>query len=331
MRELTLILTDLYLEQDPADSAQWPRLPALETVLARGSAIESRDWRKWVWRRIGLPEVARIPIATFARHARTPLSASEPAGQWWLAHAIHLAPGVDRVYLAESPVLSGEEWRELEGGFSAAFSAAGFRLMDGQVGRAFLLSTTELDSDTIDPARVRGRDILSALPTGPGAPALKRLMTEIQMWLHQHPVNIARQDRAAGMVNGLWIWGGGLWPVEASAAALPVLRSDDGFLCGLWKWAGGVGERVPQSFQAIELARDDAMIVALGSAPAVGESPAQALKKLEQDWMRPALASLKRGRIARLQLHVNDRLISLTRSDSWRWWRRRRPWFAGLT
>ena len=292
--------------------------------------MDSGDWRTWVWRYLGLPVPSRIPIAAIAR--QTESTASALPGQWWLAQCVHLEAGVDRVYLAaESPALSGEEWRELERGFNAAFGAAGFRMVDGRDAQAHLLSTTALESDTIDPARVRGGDILQALPSGPDAAMLKRLMTEIQMWLHDHPVNIARQDLGAGAVNGLWIWGGGEWPLKPPAVTLPALRSDERFLNGLWRFAGDVGERVPQSFRRIDLAGDDAMIVALSTAPAAGARPALALMDLEGDWFQPAFAALQRGQIARLQMHVNDRLFSLTRRNSWRWWRRRRPWIEMLT
>lgn len=331
MREFTLILTDLYLDREYyGDAADWPRLAALETLLARGDLIDSRDWRAWVCRRIGLPLPPRIPVAAIARAAHRSDVADD--GQWWLAQCVHLQAGVDRVYSsAATPVLSVEEWRELERGFDAAFSTAGFRLVDGSGAQAFVLSIPDLDADTIDPARVRGADILQALPRGTAAPTLKRLMTEIQMWLHDHPVNIARQDRGAATVNGLWIWGGGRSPREIPARPLPALRSDDGFLRGLWRIGGAADEPVPHSFQALDLDRDEAMIVALAAAPGPRESAGQALSNLEREWFRPALAALQRGRIACLQAHLNDRFLSLTRRGSWRWWRRSRPWFARLT
>lgn len=333
MRELTLILTDLYLDRDACgDQAAWPRLAALEAALARGDLAPSPDWRDWVWRRIGLPRSPRMPIAAIARSVRSPPVDSERDGQWWLAQAVHLEAGVDRVYLhAESPTLSAEEWRELERGFNQVFSAARLRLVDGHGAQAYVLSASEIDADTIDPARVRGADILPALPLGAAGAVLKRLMTEIQMWLHAHPVNIARQERGAVPANGLWIWGGGKWPPQLSTAALPELRSDDGFLRGLWQIANARGEPVPPSFEALDRANAEAMIVALPGPTAASEMAAQGLSSLERDWFQPALASLRRGRIQCLQMHVNDRLLSLTRRASWRWWRRARPWYARLT
>ncbi|HSC08836.1 MAG TPA: hypothetical protein VLD59_18580 [Steroidobacteraceae bacterium] len=330
MRDFTLILTDLYFDQN-AQPREGSRLPALETALARGDVADSRDWRAWVGQRIGLSFPPRIPVAAVARRADSPVNDASREGQWWLAGCVHLEAGVDRVYLdMEVPALSAAAWRELEHGFNLAFSASGFRLMDGADAQAYLLSAEHLDADTVDPARVRGADILPALPRGASAPALKRLMTEIQMWLHDHPVNIARQESGAPTLSGLWIWGGGTLPPKPPAT-LPSLRSEDAFLRGLWTMGGGEADPVPRSFQALDLARDVAMIVALTGAQSPTKSAAQVLSDLERDWFLPALAALRGGRIGRLQLHINDRLLLLTRWSSRRWWRRARPGFEALT
>jgi hypothetical protein len=61
-------------------------------------------------------------------------------------------------------------------------------------------------------------------------------------------------------------------------------------------------------------------------------SAAQVFLDLERDWFQPALAAVRGGRIGRLQLHLNDRLLALTRWSLRRWWRRRaRPGFEALT
>jgi hypothetical protein len=51
---------------------------------------------------------------------------------------------------------------------------------------------------------------------------------------------------------------------------------------------------------------------------------------LEQNWFAPAVAALRRGQLARIQLHANDRLVTLDRPGSWRIWRRARGWVEGL-
>lgn len=331
MQELTLILTDLYLGGEPASHAGAPRLAGLETVLARGALRDEGDWRDWICRRVGLPAQARVPVAAMA-HLAHPAGVPTPdCGQWWLAQCVHLEVGVGRVYMSAAPsTLTPEEWRELQGGFDATFAAAGFRLVDGVGDQAYLISARDLDCDTLDPARVRGRDVLGALPSGRDASALKRLMTEIQMWLHDHPVNIAREARGVASVNALWVWGGGRLPGSEAVSTLPLLRSDDAFLIGLWKLRGGASEQLPDSLDAIDLVGDGAVVVALSSTTGQ-ETRSESMSRLERRWFAPAVAALHRARLDCLQVHANDRLFRLTRSASWRLWRARRSWTETLS
>jgi hypothetical protein len=44
-------------------------------------------------------------------------------------------------------------------------------------------------------------------------------------------------------------------------------------------------------------------------------------------WLLPALASLRSGRIARLELCAGQRRYSLSARWRWRFWRRPRPWW----
>ncbi len=331
MRELTLIVTDLYLEGPaaaPTDSAP-PRLPDLETLLARGNCLERGDWHEWICRRVALGARGRIPIAPIARfaHQQTPT-----AGQLWLAQCVHLEAGVDRVYLrnASPPSFSAEEWQAIESGFNRSFATSGQSLIEGRGSCAYLACEQPLDVETRDPARVRGSDIHAALPSGPDAVAAKRLLTEIQMWLHEHPVNMRREERGVETVNAMWIWGGGHLPDRGAAAVLPALYGDDPFLDGLWRLQGGAGFHLPASLDAVDLATNEAIVVALQSTPDAAQSHAQCMMALEQDWFAPAVAALRGGQLSRIQLHANDRLVALDRSGLWRIWRRPRRWVEVL-
>lgn len=330
MHELTLILTDLYLERESAAWGGAPRLTALETVLTRGVLRETSDWRAWMCHRANLP-AKRVPVAAIARLARPAGARSTESGQWWLAQCVHLEAGVGRVYMsAARSMLTPEEWNGLQLGFEATFAAAGYRLVDGLGSEAYLFSTADLECDTVDPARVLGGDVLGALPSGRDASVLKRLMTEIQMWLHDHPVNIAREARGVESVNALWIWGGGRLPTRAAITTLPVLRSDDAFLRGLWTLGGGANAELPDCLDAIDLAAADALVVSLASASG-HETRAQSMRTLEHNWFAPAVAAVRRGQLRCLQVHANDRLFQLTRSGLWRVWRGGRSWTEALS
>ncbi len=92
------------------------------------------------------------------------------------------------------------------------------------------------------------------MPTGEGADAYRRLSSEIEMALHEHEVNVARESQGLQPVNGLWIWGGGHAP-EQNTEACPPLFADDPLLTGRWLSETGVAEPWPGSIDAcLELA-----------------------------------------------------------------------------
>jgi hypothetical protein len=49
--------------------------------------------------------------------------------------------------------------------------------------------------------------------------ALRRLGAEIEMWLHDHPINDARRRRGELPVTSLWLWGAGAVPASGDAGA----------------------------------------------------------------------------------------------------------------
>ncbi|RPH53100.1 MAG: hypothetical protein EHM84_04500, partial [Lysobacterales bacterium] len=76
-------------------------------------------------------------------------------------------------------------------------------------GAWLLRSERLLEVETATPAAVVIRGIDAAMPKGRDAAALRRLLTELQMLLHEHPVNLARARRSAPAVNAVWLHGVG--------------------------------------------------------------------------------------------------------------------------
>ena len=84
-----------------------------------------------------------------------------------------------------------------------------------------------VEAQTHDPAPLAGREAGAWLPSGADGGWLRRLMTEAQMLLHDHPVNAAREARGEAPVNGLWLWGSGGDAPPALPGSLPALASAD--------------------------------------------------------------------------------------------------------
>ena len=74
---------------------------------------------------------------------------------------------------------------------------------------AAYMSQRALDVQTSPPETPRRARLEQAMPQGRDAPALRRLMTELQMLLHEHPVNVERAaSRSAGNQCGVVSWSG---------------------------------------------------------------------------------------------------------------------------
>jgi len=317
MTQLDLVVTDFSL---PAESDAAPRLEGLGRLLARGRRARSGQpgWRHWVLQSAGFEPGQQLPIASTL--------AGRP-GSWLVAAPVHLLAGLEHLHLDPSglPGLTGQEWQGLAGDFNQVFAGTGYCLeTDGEV--TLLNSTAPLDAVTHDPQGLAGREAGAWLPAGPDGGALRRLMTEIQMWLHEHPVNVARRRRGETPVNGLWLWGGGGGPL-LPPAALPGLSTGDVFLRRLWTASGAACRRSPRSLADWLTAPDPVVTLDLAS---IDRDPAKALQRLEEAWFRPLERALTDGAVSGARLLLGATVATLGRHDRLRFWRPRRDWYETL-
>ncbi len=77
------------------------------------------------------------------------------------------------------------------------------------------------------------RNASAYLPEGEHTGAWRRLMTELQMLLHSHPVNVEREQRGKMPVNSVWFWGGGLLPSQSINHDHSVLYADTPYAVAL--------------------------------------------------------------------------------------------------
>jgi hypothetical protein len=289
MRHVALVLADPRLAQSAAGaSADAARLPALEYWVARAAALplQSDDWRPW------LAENAAV-------RPQDLLQDGVSGDRYWLATPVHWVAGLDTVRLHPEGLVSltSEEQQQLVADFALVFASSGWQLLaTGR--RELLVCGAALDALTDDPANWLGRSPRDGMPRGPGAPALRNFGAEIEMWLHDHPVNRARAAAGQLPVNALWLWGGGgLAPVPE-------------------RWS---------AMQDTTAAHAMRLVVLQGAQEASLD-----LARIERDWLQPALAAWRSGQVASLTLLAFGRQYSLRRAARWRFWRRARPWREGL-
>ncbi|EIM04333.1 phosphoglycerate mutase [Rhodanobacter denitrificans] len=91
--------------------------------------------------------------------------------------------------------------------------------------------------DFAAPEQALGEDLAQHLPQGAQGRRWRVLLNDVQVLLHQHPLNARRQAHGQSPVNSLWLWGGGHLP-SPSTSELAEVVSDDLLLRALAARAG---------------------------------------------------------------------------------------------
>lgn len=243
----------------------------------------------------------------------------------WIAAAdpVYLEPRMDHLWLhaLSPPDLDDNEFRALIDHLQHTLgddSGFGFARLGscGYLTAPQPIATAALPASALHLSQPDG-----FLPGGVEAAGHRGLSSEIEMALHDHPVNAARQASGRRPVNSLWLWGGGFAPAQETVPQ-PPLFSDDPLLGGYWHSKTGLAEPWPGGIDdCLELAV--AGFVATPAATA-GDALEKALAVLRN--------ALSQKRFDRLVLLFADGLrAELRRSHALRIWRRGHPLLDAAT
>ena len=311
--------------------ASGARAPSLELLLARarGSSAESVSLEAWLQDAFGLED---NPLAAGALTLAA--TGGDPADECWgRADPVHLRLMRDRLVVVPSAAfsLTGEEAAALVESLNRHF-AGRIELQAAQAARwcARLEQGFALRAET--PLEAAGRDADRALREGgEAAHRWSRLLNEIQMLLHSHPVNLAREQRGELQVNSVWLWGVGAAP-RVPPSPWQAVSADDPLALGFARLSGARPGALPASaFALLDRApgegRHLVVLDALRAPLVLGEMDRyrECIEALERDWFAPLLQALREGRIGMLTLHVPDALgasFEAIRGDLRRFWRR---------
>ncbi|WP_298824417.1 hypothetical protein [uncultured Piscinibacter sp.] len=184
---------------------------------------------------------------------------------WGLLTPTHWHVGRDQITLAdpEALQLDAAQSRDLFDAVRDLFESEGFALVWGAPLRWYAAheSLVELPCASLD--RVVGRNVDRWLPAGREARLLRRLQNEVQMLLHDHPINEAREAQGRLAVNSFWLSGCGRWQageapeVEVDARLRAPLLSED--------WAGWA-----EAWRALDAGPLARLVAAAARGEAVG-------------------------------------------------------------
>jgi len=357
VREIVIVIRDLYLEpgltagagrgaggrwgEGDGDGGGEGAAPAIEQLARFGDKAALADgWRAWTAHWLGLPQHAAAAPASIAAAALPDVAADCAV---WIATPLHLIAGLTSVHFDRRSMLHlpDTELAALAASFRDTFRGSGFELRPLDGGELLLCGpTVHAPSTTTEPARMLLTSVAQALPAGEGAPVLRRLGAEIEMWLHGHRVNDERARRGAPPIASLWVWGGGGAPVAPAARPAAVQDTaaafgSDAYVCGLWRLAGRETRPIPVDWAAVigEPGAQSALgVVEVAELLHANSSwtLADAVAEIDRRLLSPSLAALRRGELDRLLLLANDHALSLRAANRWRMWRRIRTARRGI-
>ena len=368
MEEVVIVIADLYLASAAeAASIRGVDLPGLARIARFGSSQPlEQGWRPWLAVWSGQGELAQSAPATIAS-AASRATADEVEGRMaWLATPVHLVAGLASVPLDARGLLQVEldVRRELAQDFNTVFAESGFRL-EALPSASFLMTGPCIDDlDTVEPARILGASVTEVLPEASTAPTLRRLVAEIEMWLHGHRVNTDRARNGRMPITALWLWGGGVArkgvdlgvehemlssdltdtvpasvvrgaALAATATPIPgVAFGGDPYLHGLWRSSGNNARSMPRSFEEVLGHTGRRAVFVMELSQAFDEhrhwTLRDALADLDRRWIVGALEALRRRDIGRVTVVANDHRLSLGTRDPWKLWRMPRPALTAL-
>ncbi|MDR1461993.1 MAG: hypothetical protein LBI68_02495 [Azoarcus sp.] len=182
-----------------------------------------------------------------------------------------------------------------------------------------------------------GRPIQDFLPEGDESDAdadairWRRILNEIQIALHNHPANKARETAGQRTINSLWFWGASARPAPDATPRPPCqsIQTLDPITRGLAR-AANIEPGPPDLDTALRA--DTLLTLDTLAAPARRLDLAAwrtALAALENDYFAPIAKALDTGVLHRLELLApSDRhnlSLTLNRRSPWRFWRKPLP------
>ena len=225
----------------------------------------------------------------------------DPEASWVLrADPVSLVAGrTDVVLAARIDDLDGDETRALLATLNTHFHGDGLAFHAPRPDAWFVLADVAPELATTPLSVVRGA-IFPWLPTGADAGRWRRWLSEMQMLLHEHPVNIAREAGGKVPVTGIWISDGGRLAKGVSAPTMTMyaIHNAAGDVArGLAQSSGATAFAPPPDFAALSM-QDNATVV-------LDRTRAANASDLQRNWLAPAVAALERGTLDSLSLFAD--------------------------
>lgn len=302
----------LFLPPWAGPATGWPG-PALGRLLARADRLpDDRRGADAALCALFDPALAEAPPV--AALGALGLGLDDSCRHWLRADPVHLQPARDDLVVTPADDLTAAEAQSLAAPLAAHLLADDLVLRSGAPTEWFVALKAPARLRTVPLAAVHGRPMGNHLPQGEDARVWLARLTELQMLLHDHPCNAARERDGKAPVNGLWLWGEGMLPARPSPA-FDAVCGEDALSRGLARAAGLAAHPVPAGFA--DLPRAARVLVVLHAS-----SDAH---RLDACWIAPLMRALRAATVRSATIMLGGMPTRCWRArprHHWRFWRR---------
>jgi hypothetical protein len=212
------------------------RYPALERTWSRGRRcrLTSSTPNHLRFALFGIEPAGELPVAALT-HVND--RKSQPGDQyyWLRADPVTMWADMARVFMTSYgfAFLDPYERNEIELCVRSVLREEGIELHSDHPERWCIALQQPLEFGFKPLEEALGMDVAEALPDHPTARYWRRVLNEIQVALHNCPVNVKRRARGQQEINSVWFWGGGFIPDAAAHCVADTVYSENPVSCGL--------------------------------------------------------------------------------------------------
>lgn len=201
------------------DERRYLSSPLLDSWLARGDRLEDQS--------AGTESLLRSVFNVDGPLAVAALTRQKDVGDagdalWLRADPAWIRADLNsaRMFAHGELGLSADDVAALTPDLSQLFAEHGFAFNAPTPTRWYLRCPDQLDLPAFaDPDTARGDDLKLHMPPDAAGKRWRVLINDVQVMLHNHPVNERRIATGKVAVNSLWLWGGGRMPSSVASNA----------------------------------------------------------------------------------------------------------------
>jgi hypothetical protein len=204
------------------------RFPALELVFSRGRAvrIDAASANHLRFALFGIEPDGVLPVAALT-HVSDRKNTLQNDYFWLRSDPVTLRVDMTQVFMTSHGFadLDPYERKEIENCVRSVMQEEGIDFHSDHPERWCIALKEPLEFDFTPLDETLGMNLADVIPKHPRARFWRRILNEIQVALHNCPVNIARRQSGKQEINSVWFWGGGFIPDAAPRVLIDTVCS----------------------------------------------------------------------------------------------------------